>query len=209
MSTFWRSASRSTTGNFTLLERSRFSAITSRMRRRSLLRLASMANDCMTASSATAPVPCTCRERRPAERESLLVVKLRSVRTSSENVTSAVSPRSPASRSAKRMPLAPSLSRMAAELAAVCTGLANQSVVVVVWADRGIRIDNPNLQLDLATGLEQKLKMAQTDEKPKELIGATFPVRADSVARFQEDHPEMEYEPIEQTALKFNSMFKA
>ena len=88
-------------------------------------------------------------------------------------------------------------------------GLANQSVVVVVWADRGIRIDNPNLQLDLATGLEQKLKMAQTDEKPKELIGATFPVRADSVARFQEDHPEMEYEPIEQTALKFNSMFKA
>jgi hypothetical protein len=88
-------------------------------------------------------------------------------------------------------------------------GLANQSVVVIVWADRGIRTDNPDLQLDLATGLEQKLKTVQKDDKPRELIGTTFPVRADSVARFQEDHPEMEYEPIDQTAIKFNTMFKA
>jgi hypothetical protein len=88
-------------------------------------------------------------------------------------------------------------------------GLAKQSVVVLVWADRGIRIDNPNLQLDLASGLEQKLKTVQKDEDPKELKGTLFPARADSVARFQEDHPEMEYEPIDQTAIKFNSMFKA
>jgi hypothetical protein len=80
---------------------------------------------------------------------------------------------------------------------------------VLVWADRGIRIDNPSLQLDLATGLEQKLKTIQTNEKPKELIGTTFPARADSIARFQEDHPEMEYEPIEQSAAKFNTSFKA
>jgi hypothetical protein len=88
-------------------------------------------------------------------------------------------------------------------------GLAHQPVVVLVWADRGIRIDNPNLQLDLATGIEQKLKTLQTGDKPKELIGTTFPVRPDSVARFQEDHPEMEFEPIDQTAAKFNTMFKA
>jgi hypothetical protein len=88
-------------------------------------------------------------------------------------------------------------------------GLAKQSVAVIVWAERGIRIDNPNLQLDLASGMEQKLKDVQKDEKPKELEGVTFPVRPDSVARFQEDHPEMEYQPITETAGKFNAMFKA
>jgi hypothetical protein len=88
-------------------------------------------------------------------------------------------------------------------------GLANQQVAVIVWAERGIRIDNPNLQLDLASGMIEKLKSVQTDEKPKELKGTTFPVRPDSVARFQEDHPEMDFQPITETAGKFNAMFKA
>ena len=55
-----------------------------------------------------------------------LVVNSRRVRTSSLKVTSAVSPRSPASRSVKRMPLEPSLSRMAAELAEVCTATTSE-----------------------------------------------------------------------------------
>ena len=34
------------------------------------------------------------------------------------------------------------------------------------------------------------------------LQGATFPLSAQSIARFQEDHPETEFAPIEQTAVK-------
>src|SRR5437763_890065 len=47
------------------------------------------------------------------------------------------------------------------------TNLANQTVGVMVWADRGIRIDWPTLQLDLANSIDKKLKEQTTDEKGK------------------------------------------
>lgn len=80
------------------------------------------------------------------------------------------------------------------------TRFAGESIAVIVWADRGIRTDWPTIQLDLSNALMGKLK-AETGKK-KTLEGATFPLSAQSIARFQEDHPESEFAPIEQTAVK-------
>jgi hypothetical protein len=80
-------------------------------------------------------------------------------------------------------------------------GLAGHSVGVMVLADRAIKIDFPSIQLDLATSVQNKLKIAQTsDKKMKELKGTTFPVEPRSVMKYQLDHPEMEAEPITNVA---------
>lgn len=80
------------------------------------------------------------------------------------------------------------------------TGLAGQRIVVMVWADRGIRIDWPTMQTDVCASLQRKLS-AQTGKKMA-LEGATFPYSAQSISRYQEDHPETESDPIETTAVK-------
>lgn len=80
------------------------------------------------------------------------------------------------------------------------SGLAGQRVAVMAWADRGIRIDWPTLQLDLAAAVQQKLA-GQTGKK-QALEAASFPYVPRSVARFQEDHPETEFDPIERTAAR-------
>jgi len=94
-------------------------------------------------------------------------------------------------------------------VAAEYSGLANQRVAIMVWAEPGIRTDFPYLQLDLAAGLQEKLKKVQTDDKPKELVGAQFPVRADTMALYQEDTPQLEAMPITDLALKFNADAKS
>jgi hypothetical protein len=73
--------------------------------------------------------------------------------------------------------------------------LAGQSVAVYVWADRGVRIDWPDIQLNIASGVQAKLIEAQATGID-ELKNTTFPLTAPSVARFQQDHPEFEAEPI-------------
>src|SRR3954451_7652527 len=57
-------------------------------------------------------------------------------------------------------------------------GLENQSTGVMVWADRGLRIDWPTIQLDLANGVQKKLTDFQKAGKreAKTLGGTTFPV---------------------------------
>src|SRR5687768_16156493 len=55
------------------------------------------------------------------------------------------------------------------------TGLQDQTVGVMVWADRGIRIDWPKLQLDLANAIQNKLEAFAV--KKKELAGAKFDVQ--------------------------------
>src|SRR5687768_7280245 len=66
------------------------------------------------------------------------------------------------------------------------TGLANQSVGVMVWADRGIQNDWDSLQLDLANAIQKKLV---DDKKAKTLVGATYPVQPASIVRYQRSHP--------------------
>ena len=80
-------------------------------------------------------------------------------------------------------------------------GLANQSIGVMVWADRGVSIDWPDIQLDTAGALEGKLQASQKAKVP-ELKGTTWPVVPASIVRYQRDHPEIEAYPITDTAPK-------
>ena len=79
----------------------------------------------------------------------------------------------------------------------VYVGFENQTVAVMVWTDRGIRIDYPQIQLDTATGIQNRLT-APVDDKgkvkpmPKEFKGATFPYIPASVIRYQREHPEVD-----------------
>jgi hypothetical protein len=76
------------------------------------------------------------------------------------------------------------------------TGLTGQSVGVMVWADRGVRIDWPSIQLDLANAVQKRLQTSQA----KELKGTTFPLQPASIVRYQQDHPESEGSPITMVA---------
>src|SRR5215213_2725554 len=64
------------------------------------------------------------------------------------------------------------------------TNLQNQSIGVMVWADRGLRIDWPSLQLDLANTIQTKLNNPENAKK-KELKGVTYPVQPASIVRYQ------------------------
>jgi len=81
-------------------------------------------------------------------------------------------------------------------------GLENQSTGVMVWADRGLRIDWPTLQLDLANAVQKKLTEFQKAGKreSKTLGGTTFPVLPASIVRYQKDHPEIEAMPVTEVA---------
>ena len=79
------------------------------------------------------------------------------------------------------------------------TGLANQSIGVMVWADRGIQIDWPTLQVDLANAIQKRLV---EQPKAKTLLGATYPVQPASIVRYQRDHPEIEAMQIVDVAPK-------
>ena len=46
--------------------------------------------------------------------------------------------------------------------------LANQTVGVMVWVDRGVRIDYPNLRADIARGLTTKLMQITKPRDQKE-----------------------------------------
>lgn len=85
------------------------------------------------------------------------------------------------------------------------TNLAGQSVGIMVWADRGIRIDWPSLSLDLANTIQNQLTSAQAEKNNQKnlkyvLHGTTFPFPAASFVRYQQDHPEIEAMPIAEVA---------
>lgn len=74
-------------------------------------------------------------------------------------------------------------------------GLAGQQVAVMVWADRGIRTDFPSLSLNLSSTTQAGLKGAVA-AKEKLFEKTEFPYSAESIVRFQTDHPELETEPL-------------
>ena len=75
---------------------------------------------------------------------------------------------------------------------------AGQSVGVMVWADRGVKIDWPGVQVMLATLVQDKLAKSGAEE----VKGSTYPVLAESIVRYQRDHPGIEAVPITETAPK-------
>jgi hypothetical protein len=74
--------------------------------------------------------------------------------------------------------------------------LKGQTVGVMVWAERGVRIDFPTIDLDLASAIQSRLEKAA----PKDLKNTRFPVKPVSIVRFQKDHPELEGAPITEIA---------
>jgi hypothetical protein len=78
------------------------------------------------------------------------------------------------------------------------TNLANQSIGVMVWTQRGTRADWPSLPIDLSTLIQDKLSKSTA----KDMKGATFPVQAASIVRYQNDHPGIEATPITDVAPK-------
>jgi hypothetical protein len=84
------------------------------------------------------------------------------------------------------------------------TNMVGQSIGVMIWIDRGIRIDWPGLQLDLANSIDHKLKAETHDAKGKDkakvLHDATYPVLPASIIRYQMDHPEIEALPMTDVA---------
>jgi len=83
-------------------------------------------------------------------------------------------------------------------------GLATQSVIVMVWVDPGLKMDYPDLRLDIASSLQDKLIDVESTQKPDLLKGTVFPVRASTVIANQENHPEWDNESVTTTAAKFD-----
>jgi hypothetical protein len=76
--------------------------------------------------------------------------------------------------------------------------LRGQKVGIMVGADRGIQIDHPSIQPDIAKGLQKKLQEA-ADAGADEVQKIEW-AKADEILRFQDSHPEMQYDPAEQIA---------
>jgi hypothetical protein len=83
-----------------------------------------------------------------------------------------------------------------ATITPVYEGLREQTVGVMVWVDRGLRMDYPPLQIDIANATQLKL----IKSKAKHLKGSTFPVKPASIVKFQQDYPELEAESIADVA---------
>jgi len=81
------------------------------------------------------------------------------------------------------------------------TGLANETVGVMVTADRGTQIEYPRVQLDVAQSVQAKLQGAQKNEA-KELTGTQFPASANpsAIFAFQRNYPQYDVEPIASVA---------
>jgi hypothetical protein len=78
-------------------------------------------------------------------------------------------------------------------------GLQGQTVGVMVWADRAIRMDWERIQLDVANAIQSAMQTSGAGE----LRGAVYSVQPASIVRFQYDHPELETAPITDYAAQF------
>ena len=87
------------------------------------------------------------------------------------------------------------------DIQAAYQGLANHSVGVLIWADRSLLMDWPNLPLDMSTSVVSKLQAAQKD-KVKDVLGVTYPYPPASYVKYQKDHPEIGNLPITTVAEK-------
>jgi hypothetical protein len=83
------------------------------------------------------------------------------------------------------------------------TDLAGRSVAVMVWADRAIRIDWQPLQLDLANAIQKKLADMTATDKVEVVKGTTYPIKPESIVRYQRDYPDTEGMPITELAPVF------
>jgi hypothetical protein len=83
-------------------------------------------------------------------------------------------------------------------------GFVDQPISIMVWAGEGTMIDFPDVRVDVAGSLQNKLVQAQ-QVGTKELLGISFPNPPTAVVRFQENHPEYEALPLAQVAPKLGT----
>jgi hypothetical protein len=83
-------------------------------------------------------------------------------------------------------------------------GLSKQTVGVMVWTDRALAIDWPSLQLNLSQSIQTRLQAEAGKKDHPKLLEGTKLVAAESVVRFQRDHPETETEAITDVAPRMN-----
>src|SRR5688572_7933423 len=87
------------------------------------------------------------------------------------------------------------------------TGLSNQKVATMVWADWVIRTEYNRIQFDLAEAvqrqLEQRSRPTEKEEKP-EFENVEF-VPVGSVVRYQREHPETQNLTIQQVAPRLGA----
>jgi hypothetical protein len=81
-------------------------------------------------------------------------------------------------------------------------GLQNQSVAVMVWADRAVRVDWNRIQLDATAAIQGELQAVARGggSASKELQGIQFPLQPAQIARFQKDRPFLETAPVTEFA---------
>ncbi len=87
---------------------------------------------------------------------------------------------------------------------AAYAGLKNQTVALMVAADRGVRMDWESISIDCAAAIQAKMQKLQKEKSAAELSGVTWPYEPRSVVRFQKDHPELELTPATDIALRLN-----
>lgn len=81
--------------------------------------------------------------------------------------------------------------------------LAGNAVGVMIWCDRGLRVDFPNIQKDLGSGVQTRLIEAQK-AKAKEVKDISFPYPTESFIRWQREHPESDYTSITDLAPRLS-----
>lgn len=88
------------------------------------------------------------------------------------------------------------------QVAASYTGLKGQHVGIMVWVDSAVAIDHPQLQGEVARGLQDKLQQAANvgDANVKKIVWT----KADQILQFQEDHPELQTVSAEEIAPRLN-----
>ena len=79
--------------------------------------------------------------------------------------------------------------------------LAGHTVGIMVYADKSILLDWPNLQLDAGNSIINKLLIAQQADV-KDMKGVTFPYPPASFVKYQREHPELDAIPVTEFAGK-------
>lgn len=87
------------------------------------------------------------------------------------------------------------------DIDAAYKGLVGKTVGVMVWADKSLLMDWPNLQLDAGNSIQNKLLVAQQSDV-KDLKGTTFPYPPASFIKYQKEHPEIETMSVADVAPK-------
>lgn len=79
--------------------------------------------------------------------------------------------------------------------------LIDKQFAVMVWADRGLRLDWPRLRQDLAAGIVARIDAAR-QARIESVKNSSLAIPVESVVRFQADNPTLEFRPIEEVAQK-------